>query len=91
MESLSQPLPTKAGALVTSHSYPLSPWEAIRVATQRQATLVLRDRVLLKGRVMQVGRMWGGPLHGPWGRMLYRGVADTGTSTLLSLTNFKSY
>jgi hypothetical protein len=35
-------------------AYPLSWWESILVTSKRQAKLVLRDRVLLRGRVMQV-------------------------------------
>lgn len=34
--------------------YALSPLQAIAVTTKRQMKLVLRDKVLLKGRMMQV-------------------------------------
>ncbi|PNW84179.1 hypothetical protein CHLRE_04g224500v5 [Chlamydomonas reinhardtii] len=37
-----------------SERFALKPWEAVCAATRRQVTLVLRDRVLLRGRLVQV-------------------------------------
>ncbi|KAG2425086.1 hypothetical protein HXX76_013995 [Chlamydomonas incerta] len=37
-----------------SERFALKPWEAVCAATKRQVTLVLRDRVLLRGRLVQV-------------------------------------
>lgn len=40
-------------SLETKDRYALSPWQSISVTTHRQFTLVMRDKVLLKGRMMQ--------------------------------------
>ena len=37
-------------------TYALSAWDALRVVTQRQLTLVLRNRSLILGRFIQVGQ-----------------------------------
>ena len=42
-------------AALEKRRYALSPVQAIAVTTRRQMKLVLRDKVLLKGRMMQVG------------------------------------
>jgi hypothetical protein len=41
-------------AALEKRRYALSPLQAIAVCTRRQAKLVLRDKVLLKGRLLQV-------------------------------------
>ena len=41
-------------AALEKRRYALSPLQAIAVCTRRQAKLVLRDKVLLKGRMLQV-------------------------------------
>ena len=38
-------------------AFTLTPMQAISLTTQRQLALMLRDKVLLKGRIMQV-RVW---------------------------------
>ncbi|GAX82873.1 hypothetical protein CEUSTIGMA_g10299.t1 [Chlamydomonas eustigma] len=46
------PSSTHPGSLVNT-SYALSAWESIVVTTKRQATLMMRDQVLLKARMIQ--------------------------------------
>jgi hypothetical protein len=41
-------------AALEKRRYALSPMQAIAVCTRRQVKLVLRDKVLLKGRMLQV-------------------------------------
>ena len=43
-------------------AFTLTPMQAISLTTQRQLALMLRDKVLLKGRIRQVrvGGQWGG-------------------------------
>eukprot|EP00877_Chromochloris_zofingiensis_P010755 jgi/Chrzof1/5933/Cz16g21030.t1 len=41
-------------AALEHERYALTPWQAISAVTRRQAALVMRDKVLLKGRIMQV-------------------------------------
>ena len=47
-------------------AFTLTPMQAISLTTQRQLALMLRDKVLLKGRIMQVG-VWA---MGERGRMV---------------------
>jgi hypothetical protein len=47
-------------AALEKRRYALSPMQAIAVCTRRQVKLVLRDKVLLKGRMLQVRRQYQG-------------------------------
>ncbi|KXZ50445.1 hypothetical protein GPECTOR_16g619 [Gonium pectorale] len=55
-ESAAAPPPSGLAApLVPRHEYyALSPWEAIAAVTRRQMSLAMRDKVLIKGRIVQV-------------------------------------
>lgn len=46
--------PSHPAALVKSSGYPMGVMGSIAMAVKRQITLMMRDKVLLKGRVMQV-------------------------------------
>lgn len=50
-----KPQPPLVPRVQDGHSFALSPLEAVMVATRRQMTLAARDKVLLKGRIVQVG------------------------------------
>jgi hypothetical protein len=57
-QQLSEPFDRAAShpAALEHRRYALTPLQAIAVVTRRQMTLVLRDKLLLRGRLLQVRR-----------------------------------
>lgn len=58
MQQLSEPFNRSAShpAALEHRRYALTPLQAVAVVTRRQMTLVLRDKLLLRGRLLQVCR-----------------------------------
>ncbi|EFJ39882.1 hypothetical protein VOLCADRAFT_40167, partial [Volvox carteri f. nagariensis] len=75
--------PPAAPLVPLSNRFALRPLEAVAAATRRQMMLVSRDKVLLKGRIMQVIVL--GLLTGS---LFYNQVGDGGVSMVASRTIF---